>query len=405
MFLIQLQRQLGGPHIAGPHQDRGEIDGAQVVVVLGDLPAIDPKRAGRGVDDGIRLVSAAFQCSGHHERLDARSGLEDVRDRAVPVAGRIVLSAVVRVIGRLVRHRQHFARGRVQDHCRTRDGVIVGDGLLQFAISQVLEPEIQAGPQVPAGPGRLDQFHVFDDASQAVAKHPLGAMFSLEPIVEFELQTFLSHIVDVGKAEQMSDHLARRVVTPVLAKRRHSGHTQLQYSCGMFRRQVPAQVDELPFQVAGDAPYKPILVHLQDLRQFGQAMQGRRQVRGIRPDTVYRSADGQRFTVSVGDRAPVRGDLHRTQGPIVALRGEEFPLVELQVEDAALQHQSTADESQNDQRSAPPLPLHLLGFPGWIHESGSATSMISSASTCLRLSRSRAIASISPCVAHVLSSS
>ena len=230
-------------------------------------------------------------------------------------------------------------------------------------------------------------------------------MLPLQPIVELEFQTFLSHIVDVGKAEQMSDHLARRVVTPILAKRRHARNPQLQDSRGVIRRQVPAQVDELPFKVAGDAPYEPVLVHLQDLRQFGQTMHGRRQVHRIRPDAVHRSADGQRFAVPVDDRTPMRGDLHRAQGAIVALCRKKLPLVELQVEDAALQHQSTADESQYDQRSAPAFPLHLLGFHGWTHQSGSATRMISSASTCLRLSRSRAIASISPCVAHVLSSS
>ena len=47
-----------------------------------------------------------------------------------------------------------------------------------------------------------------------------------QPVVEGELEAFLALVVDVGEAEQVPGHFARRVVAAVLAQRVHAGDAE-----------------------------------------------------------------------------------------------------------------------------------------------------------------------------------
>ena len=69
-------------------------------------------------------------------------------------------------------------------------------------------------------PGRAgaDALDVLHDAAVAVLDDALGAVLAGEPVIERELQAFLAGVVDVGEAEHVAGHLARRVVAAVLAR-------------------------------------------------------------------------------------------------------------------------------------------------------------------------------------------
>ena len=65
--------------------------------------------AGRGIDHAARAVCAALERGSDDQGLDARTRLEDVRDRPVAITLRGILGPIVRVVARLVDHRQDFA--------------------------------------------------------------------------------------------------------------------------------------------------------------------------------------------------------------------------------------------------------------------------------------------------------
>ena len=94
-------------------------------------------------DRSSRAASAASGLT-----VDPR--LVGVGYRAVANTGRRSFRRIVRVVGRLVRERQNFARVRIQHHQRTRFGVVVFDGRLQFAIGRKLQPEIETDGDVTA---------------------------------------------------------------------------------------------------------------------------------------------------------------------------------------------------------------------------------------------------------------
>ena len=58
----------------------------------------------------------------------------------------------------------------------------------------------------------LMQLDVADRAPQAVLLDPLAAVLALEPLVERRLEPFPAGVVDVGEAEHVARHFARRVV-------------------------------------------------------------------------------------------------------------------------------------------------------------------------------------------------
>src|SRR6202012_5281264 len=94
-------------------QDGGDIDGAQVVLVVKGLRA-DFDEARRGVDDAVVVVLTRGDPGGDEERLHGGTGLEDVSHGAIAIRARRHVLAVVRVVGGLVDHGEYLARGDVE---------------------------------------------------------------------------------------------------------------------------------------------------------------------------------------------------------------------------------------------------------------------------------------------------
>ena len=236
----------------------------RLLLVLHRLDA-DPHHARRGVDQRVRVVAARLHGRRDHERLDARAGLEEVVGRAVAIARRGVLVAVIRVEGRLVDHRQHFAGGDVEHDDRARARLVRLHGGLQLAVGEVLHAQVDAGAQVLSGARRLDALDVLDRAAEAVAHHALRARLAAEPLVVGELEPFLADVVDVGEAEQVPGDFARRIVAPVLAQRVHAGDAERLDPGRVRRAHVAREEDELAVEVARDAAREPLRVAVERL--------------------------------------------------------------------------------------------------------------------------------------------
>src|SRR5262249_27999395 len=143
-------------------------------------------------------------------------------DRAVAIALRRQLRAVVRVVRRLVHHREHFAGIRVEHDGRAGARARVRDHRLELAVREVLEAQIDARAQVAAGAGYLYQLVLADYVSESIFQHSLAAVLSPEPLIVFGLEPFLAAIVDVGESKQVADDFALGVITLVFAHRAHA---------------------------------------------------------------------------------------------------------------------------------------------------------------------------------------
>ncbi len=181
---LHRQRDARGPDVARLREHRREIDAAELRLVLGDDAIVDRERAGRRVDDAARVVGAALQRRGHHERLEARAGLEDVGDRAVAIIFGPILRPVVRVVRRLIDHREHFAGSRVEHDDRARQGAAVGNRRLELAVGEILDSQIDARAQVAPRSRRLQQLDVADDLAAPILEHSLAAALAFQPMVE-----------------------------------------------------------------------------------------------------------------------------------------------------------------------------------------------------------------------------
>jgi hypothetical protein len=144
------------------------------VAVLDGLGA-DRDVARSGVDDTARAKLTALERGGNDERFDARPGLEDVRDGTITVTLRRKLRAIVRVVGRLIHNRKYFARPDVEHDDRTGFRVVGLDRSFERPVREVLDTQIDTGPEafaVSCGPDTLD---VLDRATEAILEHPFGA--------------------------------------------------------------------------------------------------------------------------------------------------------------------------------------------------------------------------------------
>ncbi len=83
-----VQRDLRHADVAGLGEDRGQVDHAQVVLVLDHLDA-DLQNPGARIDDAAPVVLPGGERRRNDERLDARARLEDVGGGAIAVASRL----------------------------------------------------------------------------------------------------------------------------------------------------------------------------------------------------------------------------------------------------------------------------------------------------------------------------
>ena len=69
---------------------------------------------------------------------------------------------------------------------------------------------------------RADALDVLDDAAEPVLDDAAAARLAGEFALECELERLLALVVDVGEADQVRHHFARRVVAAVLALQEHA---------------------------------------------------------------------------------------------------------------------------------------------------------------------------------------
>ena len=97
---------------------------------------------GRRIDDAVVVVLAGSDTRGNEERLDGGAGLENVGCRAIAISRRQDLLAVIRVVGGLIDHGEHFAGRNVDHDDRTAGGTVIADGGLQLPVGEVLDAKI-----------------------------------------------------------------------------------------------------------------------------------------------------------------------------------------------------------------------------------------------------------------------
>ncbi len=181
-----------------------------------------------------------------------RARLEHIGDGTVTEAGTGEITAIIRVISRLVDHCQHFTGGHIQYHRRTAFGLMTMHRSLQFAVGQILHPPVDAEPQIITGARLTDALHILDNTPEAIPDHAFATRCSAQPLVHHQLNPFLARIIDIGKTDHMRGHLTHRIVTAVLLLQRHTRYLQSHHLFSQFRLDVSTQVDEFPIPALGE---------------------------------------------------------------------------------------------------------------------------------------------------------
>ena len=201
--------------------------------------------------------------------------------------------------------------------------------------------------------GIPDAVHVLDHALEAVLDDPLRAIGASEPVIKGQLQAFLAGVIDIGEAQHLAGHFTRWVVATIFAFEIDARNTKLAHRVGNRRRQLPDQVQELAILIAGDALYEFLAVKLQCLRQARNLIGGRRQFLGIHPHGVHRRADRKGLAIAIGDHAAMRSDGSNAREALVAFRGVEIVLIQLQMRRLGEQPRSRRHQQAKHQPDPP----------------------------------------------------
>ena len=361
--------------------------GAEVVLV-GDRLDADAHHARRSVDDRVRVIATGSDAGRGDERLDARARLEDVGGRAIAIARGGNLIAIVRVVRRLVHHREHFARVDVEHDDGAALRLLLLHRRLQLAIREILNPQVDARDQVFAGPRRADALDIFDGAAIAVLDHALLAGLRAEPAVVGELEPFLADVVVLlGEAEQVAGDFARRIEALILAQQIHAWDLQLRDVRCIARPHVAHQVDELAIEIAGDDLRQPLLVAVERFGETRNLIRGAHHFRRAGPHGVDGRARRQRLAVAVIDAAADRGEFRDAREACIALPFEESFVEQLQID--GTRDQRDRDQHDRAEHQAQPraelllrkaavvivadhrhLRSALMGSPSWASRSG-----------------------------------
>ena len=259
--------------------------------------------------------------------------------------------AIVRIEGRLVDHRQHFAGAHVHHHDRAGARAVVADRRLELAVGQVLDAQVDAELQFAPRAHRADALDVLDAIPLAVLDDALGAVLAPQPVVEGEFGALLPGVVDVGEAEQVPGHFAGRVVAAVLAREVDAVDLERAHLARIRRLQPARQVHELAILLGADAPDQIVQVDVDGLRQARQLFGVGGELARVDPHRIDRRADRERLAVPIGDRAAMRDDRRHAREAGRALAGEEAMLDQLQLHRAP--DQRRADRQHHEQTPGP----------------------------------------------------
>ena len=241
-------------------------------------------------------------------------------------------SAIVRVVGRLVHHGEHFAGVDVDDDDGARVCAVFLHRRLQLPIRQILNAQVDARHQIAPRPRRADAFDILDIAPVQILNDALRAVVAVQQLIVAELQALLSLVVDGGESHHVARDFTRRVVTPVLAQQINARNSQCLDVRRLIGRHVPLEVEKFAIEIAGDAPRQQLLILLQRLGELRQLIDVVVQLLRIDPHAVDRRADGQRLAGPIRDRTAVRRDLDHAHRSIVALLGEKAVIEQLQLD-------------------------------------------------------------------------
>ena len=262
-----------------------------------------------------------------------------------------------------------------------------------------MDAAIDAEREILARTRLLNALHVLDDTTEPVLDDALAARIAAQPVVIGQLQALLADVIDVREAHHVGTHFARGIVTAVFALQRDAGHIQGHDRRGPLRIDAPLEVDKGFVPTFRKQALDATRLKFKQLGQLSLLRQCRVELLRINPHGIDRRADGERFTVAIGDHAAMRGHGHHAQIACVTLFLQEISMKHVQIDAPPQQHQQPDGQRRVNDNQTP-------GGDGLWNGVAHGLTITTSCGAGMRISSSlRATCSIRPCVAQVLCSS
>src|SRR3546814_5622126 len=115
--------------------------------------------------------SAEFECLGNQQGLGSRTRLIEIRHRTQARARRLALARIVRVETRLRGDRENLAGRTVRHDDRAALGFVLDHRVLELAIRQILDAQIDRQLHVLTGLRLHELEIVFDDVPGTITDH------------------------------------------------------------------------------------------------------------------------------------------------------------------------------------------------------------------------------------------
>ena len=329
-FRRQTECNLGSADVAGfldhlRHRER------TFRVRIVDSASAHRQHTAYGIDDRSRFDLARFQRRRDGERLHGGTRLELVGHGMVAQYRHVGLVAIIGVVGRPVRQRQHLAGLGIQHHDGAAFGFAAFDRLLDLAEGQRLYLAVYAQRNIAARLGRAQTGHVLDDISAPVLDDLLAARLAAELCLQRKLDAFLSVVIHIGEADEMRGDFAAGIVAAIFALQRNAGDSQLDHLGRLLRRQLALEIDEFARGI-GELALHLGRAQSDDLRQIGNLRGGNFDIARTRPHRFHRRADCQRFAMAIRDHAAMRMDINDAAVTRIAFLLQEVVVDALQID-------------------------------------------------------------------------
>ena len=300
-----IECHLADANVARLHQNLGKVEHATARHVTNGVTT-DTQTAWRGVYGHFRGPATRAEGGSDGERFNGRTRLKHIDHCAVAHGGRLQVAAIVRVIGRLVDHGQHFAGLHIEQHQAAGFGTEFSHSIAQLAVCEVLQAQVNRQCQGLTGLGILSNLHVFDQPPAAILEYLALTGHASQPILEGQLHAFTATIINVGKAHYMGSHLTRWVEAAEFFNAIHARHFQVEDALPLLRRQPAHQVHELALVRSRQPCGKCFWVLPQSCRQSIPLGLTALQFLAIGPQGGHRGADSQGLAITVGNQTAMR---------------------------------------------------------------------------------------------------
>ena len=344
----------------------------------------DPHGARTGIHHGRGCEVTGHQAGSHGKGLDRRTGLEHINQRPVTHCRRLQPAAVIRVVTRLIDHGENFTAAHIDNHHGPGHSIETFDGFTQFAMGNILHPQVNRQGQVLTRTGIAHHLYILDQTAAPVLQHLTTARHTLQPVVVTQLQPFLPLFVDIGKTNQMGSHFAGRIKAPVFFQCIDPGHSQGHDPGTILRRHMPAQVNELLVCIGPQASGQGIRIHTQRSGQLGPTLGLLHQMLRIGPQGHHRRTDRQRLTMAIGNLAAVCRNRQMTHAALVTLVFQEALIEHMQIDNAPADQQGSQQQKTRHQTKTPGITTALT------RETDHGATMMMSPVCGTRISSSRA---------------